>query len=645
MLIRVDVIEGIGLLHDVESATDHEWKQTTLIYGENGRGKSTLASIFSAMADEEPVRIMHRKTVDGTLEPKVVLQFQNLGDTEEDYQEVIFENNKWSEYTNKFIVFDSYFIERNVYSGSSVDTSHRKNILQLALGESAVRARKDLDKANLAVKKASEKINTLLQNIALQHSGMTLERFEKLPLVTESDQAIAQLQEQLREHQKLAPFLSRPLPGLVDFDKTFEVFFHSINNSYTDTEKSIKNHLKILDYKGAENWIYQGHQISPKAHCPYCAQSLINNDLIKAYQNYFRKNYGLCKSKATQVFQWCKSNTDSRVLDRIVQAVLNTQAQIDNWMSTLGVPEAAYLKISFNPKPCEKALQKLRKLLMNRAQKKVNNPAESSANEEDLHHALQIWNDFLKPIQILNDQIAEARKTIFSGKKRLSQISVMALRLKLQEVQAAQRRHSPAVIRLIAKIKKAKEELKNLTLEQKKCSKRLDLVMRKNMLDYEHDMNECLKELGVSFSIQGMAQDIHGMATRSEYGLLLRGKPVHFDDAAPAFSYALSEGDKRTLAFAFFMTSISKREDLGQKIVVLDDPMCSMDQQRKNQTVIALKRLHGRCLQMVVLAHDLDFLKRLKKQITEEESDEIIASFEIKSLANGDSDWFAIDLI
>jgi wobble nucleotide-excising tRNase len=328
----------------------------------------------------------------------------------------------------------------------------------------------------------------------------------------------------------------------------------------------------------------------------------------------------------------------------VTQAVLNTENQIKLWMITLGTDEKLNWQLTFDPKPCEKSLQTLKKLLMNRAQKKVDNPTEKTASEEDKKNALQIWSEFLKPIQKLNDEIAEIRKTIFAGKKLLSHTNVVSVKHQIQEIQASQRRHSPEMIRLLEKIKEAKEELKTITAQQRKCSKKLDLVMRKNMLDYESDLNDCLKELGATFSVQGMAQDINGMATRSEYGLLLRGKPVHFDDAVPAFSHALSEGDKRTLAFAFFITTIMKKPDLNEKIVILDDPMCRMDQFRKNQTLIFLKRLYEKCLQTVIIAHDLDYLKNFKTMLQKENSEAKICSIEIQSTASGDSDWAAIDL-
>lgn len=70
----------------------------------------------------------------GTLPPKVVLQFGSG-------HKVSFENSTWSEQRPELLVYDADFIGRNVHSGGAVNTDHRKNFLEFALGEAAVVAR------------------------------------------------------------------------------------------------------------------------------------------------------------------------------------------------------------------------------------------------------------------------------------------------------------------------------------------------------------------------------------------------------------------------------------------------------------------------------------------------------------------------
>jgi wobble nucleotide-excising tRNase len=73
----------------------------------------------------------------------------------------------------------------------------------------------------------------------------------------------------------------------------------------------------------------------------------------------------------------------------------------------------------------------------------------------------------------------------------------------------------------------------------------------------------------------------------------------------------LSEGDKRTLAFAFFLARLKATDpaELEKEILVIDDPVCSLDRNRRAQTVEILAELAPRCAQMIVLSHDAYFVR------------------------------------
>lgn len=139
MLERIEEIQGIGLLH-AANGKPHKLLKTTLIYADNGRGKSTLATVLQSLSTGNAPLILNRKTIDGTLPPQAVLQFANG-------HKVTFSGNAWSEQRPELLVFDSDFIERNVHSGSVINTEHRKNLLEFALGEPAIAARAAVDQA------------------------------------------------------------------------------------------------------------------------------------------------------------------------------------------------------------------------------------------------------------------------------------------------------------------------------------------------------------------------------------------------------------------------------------------------------------------------------------------------------------------
>lgn len=109
MLERIEEIRGIGLLHQA-NGKPHKFQKATLIYANNGRGKSTVAAVLRSVATGDPSTIIERKTIDGTVAEKVTLQFDSG-------HKVTFAASTWSEARPELIVFDADFVERNVHSG------------------------------------------------------------------------------------------------------------------------------------------------------------------------------------------------------------------------------------------------------------------------------------------------------------------------------------------------------------------------------------------------------------------------------------------------------------------------------------------------------------------------------------------------
>jgi len=124
----------------------------------------------------------------------------------------------------------------------------------------------------------------------------------------------------------------------------------------------------------------------------------------------------------------------------------------------------------------------------------------------------------------------------------------------------------------------------------------------------------------------------------------LRGKDVALEGGPPSFSTALSEGDKRTLAFAFFIASAFEDSKLATRIVVIDDPMCSLDMNRRHHTRTVLKKIHAKAAQLVVLAHDPYFLRDLRDALRKEDKAASIVIFQMASIADSYTNFADIDI-
>ena len=79
--------------------------------------------------------------------------------------------------------------------------------------------------------------------------------------------------------------------------------------------------------------------------------------------------------------------------------------------------------------------------------------------------------------------------------------------------------------------------------------------------------------------------------------------------------YALGEGDKNSLAFAFFLAKLSLDDQISDKIVVFDDPVSSLDRTRRNRTVEYIKELATKAKQVIVLSHNDNFIFELYEKL------------------------------
>lgn len=88
------------------------------------------------------------------------------------------------------------------------------------------------------------------------------------------------------------------------------------------------------------------------------------------------------------------------------------------------------------------------------------------------------------------------------------------------------------------------------------------------------------------------------------------------DEKVPNFKNALSESDKRVLAFAFFLSLLSNDDELDKRILFFDDPFSSFDEERKRDTIQLLADIQFNDgvtiktpLQKIILTHEKTFYR------------------------------------
>lgn len=636
MLERIAEVQGIGLLHQA-NGKPYTCQKATLVYADNGRGKSTLATLFRSVSAGNPALIAARKTVDGTLPQKVVLHFGSG-------HKVTFENGVWSEHRPELLVFDADFIERNVHSGGAVNTDHRKNLLEFALGEAAVAARAAVDKATGASKAAVDKVQGIVGQLTGYHQGMTLTQFEILSQVDDIDNKILDLQKRVSAANNVAAIQAKAVPKPVpepifDIDNFFAVLGLSLKDVHADAEKLVKQHVAKLGGKGAEAWLSQGQPFGNGSTCPFCDQDIKTNNLVRAYQTHFNAAYGDLKSKVSALQAKVTSDTASSLVDGAEKGVGVAAAQAGAWSEQIQAGA-----VTFDANAMQDALGEFRQLVDDLIKRKAANPADSLGTPEEKAKALALWAKVVHPSRSANLTIAVVAEAIVKYKAQLSGDAVPILQQQIQRLQTTKRRYETKTIELVAQLSAARKVVEAADAAKKTARDTLDGLMTDTLTKYQATINSLLKSFGASFSIKGMSANFRGSAPRSDYGLLLRGKEVVLEGGPPSFATTLSEGDKRTLAFAFFIASTLEDPKLATRSVIVDDPMCSLDLNRRHHTRTVLKKIHAKAAQLIVLAHDPYFLRDLRDALRKEDKTVLIAHFQLCAAPQDYTDFSTFDI-
>ena len=234
---------------------------------------------------------------------------------------------------------------------------------------------------------------------------------------------------------------------------------------------------------------------------------------------------------------------------------------------------------------------------------------------------LKLLGDYNSSVEAANTKIADFKKTLQAENK-------IELEASLARVRAQKVRHSVDVVAIVNERTQADHERGKQEKAKTTAREELDKLMSSMLTEYECDINKWLTHLRTPFKVSKMNYSYMGGPTpRTEYGVLVREKHVAAGKAAanaPSFSTVLSDGDKRSLALAFFLAKALHEKSCADSIVVLDDVFASFDSNRRSQTIAALCEVEKKCAQVIVLAHDAYFLYELEKALGEKKVPEVL---------------------
>lgn len=606
MLDRIQKITSVGLFNDI-SPVGISFKKTSLIYGDNGRGKSTLASIMRSYTSSAPQILINRKTLDTTLAQMVDLQFSGG-------RRAKFENDVWGAKFSDFHVFDLDFIDTNVYSGGEIRPGHRQKLLTFALGQSAVTAKSEFDVASENVTNCTKLKREVEAKLTGYRGQTTLSQYIRLGNLDNIDELIATNVAEQSKSQRIDLIkgknkLKKLTELTISTEDFFKIMYKTVEKIDEKAGEIVKAHFQHFTVEGSEKWISEGQKFLTDDTCPFCEQSVDGIDLINAYKNYFNEEYSGFISEIASLDGRKVSLLSKFNLPAITQEYVNVTDGIQSWSEflQLDITSPNFERLSELKGEIDNILTECVKIKSSSPLLRLDDKYEQ-ALKLSIDEMCQCIIDFNVSIDSLNRKIEDYQ----SG---LENINAQTLTQEHARLNAIKVRNTTAVQDLIDEYKTAKaNETAAATIKTAKRDA-LDTIMQTTLGRYESSINSLLLKFGAAFTIEQISFNYLGNGEpRTEYGLRLRGNEITLQGENAGFKTCLSEGDKRTLAFAFFIAVISEDDKLADKIVLIDDPMCSFDTHRKQQTITELKIINEKCKQLIVLAHDAFFIKSLRDE-------------------------------
>lgn len=620
MISKIQSIYNIGNYLDYQASGDVALKKFNIFYAENGAGKTTLATILRSLALGEGILIDRHKRLNAISSPKVEIKL-------EDNSLCRYDNGKWNKTNHDIEVFDSYFVADNVYSGMEISADNRKALYKFVVGNTGIEIARKINRLkSMSVDLQREKTKLIDEIKNLIHYN-DVETVVKLAPKKDIDILLSQKQQEFKissnneviiKHEELPNIKSFTLPfNTRQIKSLLQKSIDCISEQYLTFISQRINTLKNNGLSNAEKWLADGlaevNTINDDS-CPFCGQSLSGaKEIIDGYNLYFSKEYNqlinsinLCNSQ----FQRFDVRNFIRVVTEFHEKLMSQYHFWQIYLKDLNKVTDMPTELTLLEDDFSKVQEKI--------SEKAQNPLSKIENDnlEELEVHLGVVFSF---IEELKKYVAYIGPLITKLKSTLKPLDTVRKELRALEIYKL-RYESPLkemceyfiiVEKQILRLQKLTTQLQN---EQKENSAAF-------LHDYGDIINNYLQNVFCTdFRIENIKDGGYRGKSRDAsltYSLTFKGKPLSLDtDDNLSFKNTLSEGDKNTIAFSLFLAKLDKysEEKLKNKIIVFDDPLTSLDLNRRNATINELVKMYQKTKQTLVLSHNLAFLLELNNR-------------------------------
>jgi wobble nucleotide-excising tRNase len=635
MIHKINHLTSIGRYRNYIASGDVAFRKLTLIYGDNGGGKTTLTSIFRSLTENSPEIIARRKSTNQTTtQAAQIIERTSSGDTHHSFNG----STGWSAPFPGLEIFDIHFVNNNIYSGFDFNEDHKKQLHQFVIGAQGIAIQNQIEQ-NKTDKTASRQNQGNIEQQLIQQVGnnMTSNLITSFlaipsskangidPLIATAEAALssANANSVIQTLQILAP-LNRLNSG-IDFTSLIADLQTSSQAIQDEALQTLfSNHCQDLEsnsLNGSENWLQKGFTYletkksatEDTISCPFCKQTIEDStDILSAYTSQFNSVF----NSLIQRLQFHLTSLQNFNLEAMIQALNNINqtntGRITSWAKHLpNTVQAPNYNIIID----ETILKSEFQALIATVQQKTQNPtvAVATATATVFKSSGQTINS---KIDSYNNSVTLYNTAISSFRSGIQ--TVTNAQNEVDKLKRIKKRFEAPIVTLCSQLTTEKQTLRSLetayTLLSQQQESAATAFFNSYQLRINHYLEVVFKTLFRIDSVTHVAP--RGKATQSKIGykLTVDGQDISFDpDQQNSVKDCLSEGDKSTIALAFFLSKLDIDSGLANKILVFDDPLSSFDSNRRMYTVQLIKDLFPNIKQAIVLSHNEHFLHDLSK--------------------------------
>ncbi len=607
MLDNFSLIRNVGKFDSVNAGANLDLNSLALIYAENGRGKTTIATILRSLGNKDPLPIIERTRLGGQGEPHIVIA-NNNGDT------AMFQNDAWNDSDVNILVFDDSFVADNIYSGVDVDTEHRQKLHELIIGAEGVALNAVLQQIvarieahNKAIRKKGARITAAMRSGLSVEAFCALEDIEGIDnLLQEADRALAAARKSEVIAQRNS-FITLSLPDF-DVEALNSLLGKSLPNIEAAAAEQVNGHIASLG-AGGESWVASGMKVvaeSDLSDCPFCKQDLSGSDIIAHYQSIFSQEYLALKEEISTSLSSLGRDHRAELMTAFERNVRTVTENRQFWSEFIDI-----LEIDLDTALVTRLWRSCFDAVKEALDAKKESPLEAFTLNQEFLDLIVEYRTARNTVHELSNSLVAVNERIELLKESALGSNVAALETDINRFIAVKSRYSDAVSGLCDDY--LEEVALKTATEGERDQARTALDQYRDLVfpQYQEAINRYLVRFNAGYRLENVSSVNNRGGSSCSYSVQIENTSVPLRSnqvGQPSFKTTLSSGDRNTLALAFFFTSIEMNANRENMIVIIDDPMTSLDDHRSLTTRQEIRSLLNEVDQVIVLSHSKAFL-------------------------------------